>query len=52
VAQAPDPELRAARRRVKEFLRQLEDEGFTRMSRKQMFYSSREWSGGTSRTGQ
>jgi hypothetical protein len=34
---------------VKEYLRQLEDEGFTRMSRKQMVYSSREWSGGKSR---
>ena len=45
VAQATDPELRAARRRVKDYLRQLEDKGFTQMNRKQMLYSSREWSG-------
>jgi hypothetical protein len=37
--------IQAARRRVQEYLRQLEDEGFTRMDRKQMLYSSREWSG-------
>jgi hypothetical protein len=49
VAQATAPDLRAARRRVKEYLHQLEDEGFTRMNRKQMLYSSREWSGKTSR---
>jgi Ca-activated chloride channel homolog len=49
VTQATDPELRAARRRVKDYLRQLEAEGFTQMSRKQMFYSSREMSQGKAR---
>jgi hypothetical protein len=44
--QATDPEIQAARRLVREYLRQLEDEGFTRMSRKQMLYCSREWNEG------
>ena len=46
VAAATDPEIQAARRRLKEMLRDLEDRGFNTMSRKHMVYSSRGWSGG------
>lgn len=44
VRQTSDPEVRAARQRVKEVLHQLEQEGYTPMSRKQMSYSSYRWS--------
>ena len=47
VGSATDPEIRAVRRRVKDLLRQLEDDGFTRMNRKMMFYDSRTYSKST-----
>jgi hypothetical protein len=40
-----DPEIQAARRRIKDTVHDLRDHGFDKMSRKQMLYSSREWSG-------
>jgi Ca-activated chloride channel family protein len=43
VAAATDPEIQAARRRIKELLHDLEDRGFDKMSRKHMVYSSRAW---------
>jgi Ca-activated chloride channel family protein len=46
VAVSTDPEIQAARRRIKETLHDLQDRGFNMMSRKQMLYSSRGWSGG------
>lgn len=44
VSQTSDPEARAVRRQLKEVLHQLEQEGYTPMSRKQMSYSSYRWS--------
>ena len=46
VAASTDPEIRAARRRIKETLHDLQDRGFNTMNRKQMLYCSRGWSGG------
>jgi Ca-activated chloride channel homolog len=46
VAAVTDPEIQAARRRIKEMLHDLEDRGFDKMSRKHMVYSSRGWSDG------
>ena len=43
VAAATDPEIQAARRRLKEVLHDLQDRGFDKMSRKHMVYSSRAW---------
>jgi len=43
VAAATDPEIQAARRRIKELLHDLEDRGFDQMSLKHMVYSSRAW---------
>ena len=43
VAAATDPEIQAARRRLKEMLHDLQDRGFDKMSRKHMVYSSRGW---------
>ena len=48
-ATATDSDLRAAPGECGEYLRKIEDEGLTRMSRKQMLYSSREWSRRTGR---
>ena len=45
-----DPEIRAARRWIKDTVHDLRDRGFDKMSRKQMLYSSREWSGKKGRT--
>ena len=52
VAATTDPEIQAARRRIKDTVHDLRNHGFDKMSRKQMLYSSREWSGRKSRTGQ
>jgi hypothetical protein len=41
-----DPEVQAARRRIKETLHDLQDLGFNTMNRKQMLYCNRGWSGG------
>ena len=41
-AATTDPEIQAARRRIKETLHDLQDRGFDKMSRKQMVYCSRE----------
>ena len=49
VAAATDPEIQAARRRIKEMLHDLEDRGFDKMSRKHMVYSSRAWTQGRSK---
>jgi hypothetical protein len=46
VAASPDPEIRGARRRIKETLHDLQDRGFNTMNRKQMLYCSRGWSRG------
>ncbi|MFI5340709.1 MAG: VWA domain-containing protein [Candidatus Methylomirabilales bacterium] len=46
VAQATAPDIRAARRRVQDYLRQLASEGYTRANRKQMAYSSYRWTRG------
>jgi hypothetical protein len=46
VAAATDPEIQAAAQRVQHFLHQLAAEGFTRMRRKQMRYSSYRWTTG------
>ncbi len=46
VAQATAPDIRAARRRVQDYLRQLSNEGYTRANRKQMAYSSYHWTRG------
>ena len=46
LAQARDPELCAARRRIRDFLNALEAQGYDRHQRKQMRYSSYRWSRG------
>ncbi len=46
VAAATDPEIQAARRRIKELLHDLQDRGFDKISRKHMVYSSRAWTRG------
>jgi Ca-activated chloride channel family protein len=46
VVASTDPEIQAARRRIKETLHDLQDRGFNTMSRKQMLYSSRDWTRG------
>jgi hypothetical protein len=51
VGASTDPEIQAARRRIKELLHDLENRGFEKMSRKQMVYSSREWTQGRSKRG-
>jgi Ca-activated chloride channel homolog len=50
VAGTTDPEIQATRRRIKDTVHFLQDRGFDRMSRKQMLYSSREWSRGDTRS--
>jgi hypothetical protein len=44
VAATTDPDIQAARRRIKDTVHDLRDHGFNKMSRKQMLYRSREWS--------
>jgi len=39
-----DVDVRGLRRRIKDTAHDLRDHGFDKMSRKQMLYSSREWS--------
>jgi Ca-activated chloride channel family protein len=51
VAAATDPEIQAARRRIKELLHDLEDRGFDTISRKHMVYCSHGWTQGRSRAG-
>jgi Ca-activated chloride channel family protein len=46
VAASTDPEIQAARRRLKELLHDLQDRGFDKLSRKQMHYCRHGWSGG------
>jgi len=46
VAASTNPEIRAARRRMEEALRDLQDRGFNTMNRKQMLYCSRGWNSG------
>jgi Ca-activated chloride channel homolog len=45
VAANTAPEIQAARRGIQETLHDLQDRGFDKMSRKQMLYCSRGWSG-------
>jgi hypothetical protein len=42
---ANDPEIRAARRWIKETLHELQDRGFDNMARKHMICSGGEWNG-------
>ena len=49
VAAATEPEIQAARRRLKEMLHDLQDRGFDKTSRKHMVYSSRKWTQGRSK---
>lgn len=46
VAASTDPEIQAARRRIKDTLHDLQERGFNTINRKQMLYCSRGWSGG------
>jgi Ca-activated chloride channel family protein len=50
VVTAADPEIQAARRRIKDTVHDLRDRGFDKMSRKQMLYSSRVWTRGGNRS--
>jgi len=52
IANSTDPEVRAARKRIKDFLHDLEERGYNRNQRKQMHYSSYRWTRGKGKPSQ